>query len=757
MNDPRPPRRPRVFLAIAALLAIAGLAAWVTLRRSPYVAAASHDCVDEGSCAGCHEAEAAAWRGSHHDLAMQAATDSTVLGDFNGATVRYGGVTTRFSRDGGRFMVHTDGPDGVLVDFEVTHVFGVDPLQQVLVRVPRGRLQALSIAWDVKQRRWFHLYPGETIVHGDELHWTARAQNWNFMCAECHATGLRRGYDAARDSFHTTAARFDVGCQACHGPASGHVAWESSGNRGRAPGGAHGFDVSLASADGRVELETCARCHARRAPLGDGYDARHRLMDDYEPSLLADSVYFADGQILAEDYEYGSFVQSRMHAVGVRCSDCHEPHRLALRAPGDALCQNCHRPGPAAAAAHIDVGGLKHKDYGAPEHHHHRVGEAGSHCVDCHMPTRTYMVVDPRHDHSIRIPRPDLSAATGAPNACNGCHADRSTHWAAETVARWYGPERRPDHHFGEAIASGRAGRAGAASALLQLAADADAPAIARATAITLLDGYPSASGLDLTRRGLADPDPLVRMASVTALAELPPRDRVGALALALTDSVRAVRIEAARALAAVGANVVGEHADALARALAEYEGVQRALAERPESHVNLGTLAGERGRTAEAESHFADAIRLDPRWIPAYVNLADLQRLSRGDDAAEATLREALRRNPDAAAIEHALGLTLVRQHRTAQGIASLERAARLEPRNARFGYVYAVALHDGGRPREAVRELERVVRLDPSAREARLALVEYLRESGDADGARRQLQELAAINPGDPALGVP
>ena len=159
---------------------------------------------------------------------MQAATDTTVLGDFSGTRFDHMGVRSEFFRRDGKFIVRTDGPDGQLADFEVRHTFGVYPLQQYLLELPGGRLQALSIAWDARPReaggqRWFHLYPDERIDHRDELHWTGRQQNWNFMCADCHSTNLQKNYDAASNSYATSWSEISVGCESCHGPGSEHV------------------------------------------------------------------------------------------------------------------------------------------------------------------------------------------------------------------------------------------------------------------------------------------------------------------------------------------------------------------------------------------------------------------------------------------------------------------------------------------------------------------------------------------------------
>ncbi len=155
--------------------------------------------IGRDACATCHAAQTESWQGSHHDLAMQVATEGTVLGDFDDAGfTHFDQVSTFFRRDG-KFLVRTEGPGGDLRDFEIAFTFGVDPLQQYLIELPGGRLQALSICWDTRPReaggqRWFHLYPDENVDHDDELHWTGPNQNWNFMCAECHSTALKKNF-----------------------------------------------------------------------------------------------------------------------------------------------------------------------------------------------------------------------------------------------------------------------------------------------------------------------------------------------------------------------------------------------------------------------------------------------------------------------------------------------------------------------------------------------------------------------------------
>ncbi|HEY3186987.1 MAG TPA: cytochrome c3 family protein, partial [Solirubrobacteraceae bacterium] len=374
---------------------------------------------------------------------MAAATEASVRGDFDGTEFARDGVMSRFLRRDGKFVVQTDGADGKITDFPVAYTFGVAPLQQYLIEQPGGRLQGLTIAWDTERRRWFHLYPDEKTPPGDVLHWTGRYQGWNAMCASCHSTNLEKHYDARADRYATTWSEINVSCQSCHGPGERHAA-------AARPGGDGLVDVKPR------EIEVCAPCHARRAELRAAPVPGEPLYDDYLPALLTTDLYHADGQQLGEVYEYGSYRQSRMYQAGVRCTDCHDPHRLTLVADGNALCVRCHQGAPDTQR----FPGLRAKSYDSPEHHFHAAGSPGALCVNCHMPARTYMVIDARRDHSIRIPRPDLTVKIGTPNACSGCHSDRTPAWATDAIARRYGPDRAP--HYGEALAAGRAGRPGA-------------------------------------------------------------------------------------------------------------------------------------------------------------------------------------------------------------------------------------------------------------------------------------------------------
>jgi Tfp pilus assembly protein PilF len=719
--------------------------------------------VGEATCQPCHASEAAAWKPSDHAHAMAHANDATVLGDFADAHFTYGDVTSVFFRRDRKFFVRTDGPDGKLQDFEIKFTFGVYPLQQYLIELPGGRLQALSIAWDSRPKaeggqRWFHLYPNDKIDFHDPLHWTRLQQNWNFMCAECHSTNLQRNYDPATKTYATTYSEINVSCETCHGPGSRHVAWAE-----RKPGWQsidaqtkgllvllderRGVTWSIDPLTGSAvrspprkttrEIETCALCHARRGPIWATIKPGAPIGDSDRVSLLEDPLYYPDGQIRDEVYEYGSFLQSKMFAKGVTCSDCHDPHSLKLRAAGNAVCEQCHAPEKFATAAH----------------HHHKEGSAGAQCVACHMPTRTYMVVDPRRDHSLRIPRPDLSAALGTPNACNGCHADKSSQWAAEQIKSWYGTPKPGFQQFGEILHAGSLGAPGARARLLALAEDTAQPAIARASALSRLDRITNRQALEALRKLLRDPDPLVRRAAVAAYAGAPLAARRDLLAM-LDDPIRDVRLEAARLVADLPAQrLTPDEQSRRTRGIEEYVASQRSNADRPEAHHNLGLLYMTLGRSADAESELKAALSLDPSFVPAAVTLADFYRALGRDGEAEPVLRAMIARYPDAAAPHHALGLWLVRAGRRAEAVAELKRAAELAPDDPRMAYVYAVALAQNDRAK-AIKELQRSLARNPYHRETLSALAAFSRDAGATADALRYAETLAQLEPDDPSI---
>lgn len=746
-----------------ALALAAGALAWFGVssfsnRPQPYVPLAF---VGSPACAGCHQAETKLWQTSQHRHAMDHATEQSVRGDFSNAVFDYAGTRSRFFRKDKKFLVETDGPDGKPATFEIKYTFGVEPLQQYLIEFPDGRIQALSIAWDTRPKdrggqRWFHLYPDAAITSSDTLHWTRLNQNWNFMCAECHSTGVRKNYDAANDRFATTFTEISVGCEACHGAGSRHVAWAASKNRASDPtsGLVVKFDERAGitwSADAstsipkrsapapalRKEVETCGLCHARRGQLSEDWTPGRSLSDTHRVSLLDRQRFHADGQMRddEETYNYAPFKQSKMFAKGVTCSDCHDPHSATLKAPGDSVCAQCHAPATYESAAH---------------RHHAEVSPPPS-CTSCHMPERRYMVVDRRHDHGFRIPRPDLSVLTGAPNACNDCHSDKSAAWAAQRVETWFGQQRGGYQTYARAFHAAWSEAADAQALLAGVVTAGDVPGIARGSALAELP----APDLNLIRRGLSDSDPLVRLGALDRL-DGAPAGQLWALASAhLTDPVRSIRIRIAELLVSVPPTQrpAGDH-DKFARAAAEFVAAQKLNADRPDARAALGNFFARQANVAEAETEYRAALRLDPPFAAAAINLADLYRLLGRDSDGEPVLREALARSPRDASLHHALGLMHVRQKRTDAALDELRQAVALDPGQARYAYVYAVALNSTGRRNDALAVLNDALLKHPNNLELLSAAFNFSREKGDATAALDYAERLARLLPNDSRL---
>ncbi|MGB1140350.1 MAG: tetratricopeptide repeat protein [Halioglobus sp.] len=719
---------PRLLPLIAALLLIA-LPSWAFTGSE--------------TCRECHAEEHSMWQGSHHDLAMQEVNESTVLGDFDNATFTYNGVSSRFYRKEGKFMVSTDGEDGEVTEFEVRYVFGVYPLQQYLLPLSRGRLQTLTIAWDSRPvseggQRWFNLQTEDGVDYRDPLHWTGPYYNWNTRCAECHSTDVRKNYDLASRSFNTTFEDIDVGCEACHGPGDKHVELAGAGKLDSA---AHaGFPMSLAErgtwtlAEGesiatrseplesRTQIDNCGRCHSRRGTLGD-YHYGRSLLDTHRLSLPEAPLYYPDGQILDEVYVYGSFVQSKMHQAGVVCSNCHEPHSMELRAPGNGVCAQCHVPAT----------------YDTVEHHHHEPGTAGASCANCHMPETTYMVVDPRRDHSMRVPRPDLSAVIGTPNACNQCHTDRDALWAVDALRTWGVEFRNTATHPARAFHSFQSGDTRALPSLAAIAGDPGAPAIWRATAMESLGQVGGREALQTATQLIYDDDPLLRVSTIRGLQFLPVHQRYQLLTPLMNDEVTGVRLEVARSLAAVPLDQIpAEQAAQLQALYEEFITIHTTHADMPFAQVQLALFLAERGQVAEAEKAYREALALNPQLLTAYLNLADLKRAQSQDNEARQLLMEALALAPDNGPVLHSLGLLETRSGNTEKALDYLGRAAAVETGGIRHRFVYAIALHDLGKPREAIAQLQQLLRVAPG--------------NADVEGALRSYQEELKRTPAGP-----
>ncbi len=634
------------------------------------------------------------------------------------------GVTSRFYRRDGRFYVETEGPDGQPGEFEITHVFGHDPLQQYLIPFAGGRLQTLNVCWDVIENKWFRQYPDRNIAAGDWLHWTRGAQTWNLMCAECHSTNLQKGYDPQTDTYRTTWTDIDVGCEACHGPGSQHVAWAELPPQTRAEASDDGLVVATDGISSAQLVTLCAPCHSRRGELGDYDHTSGDLLDQFVPSLLEEGLYHPDGQILDEVYVYGSFLQSKMYAEGVSCADCHDSHSLKLHHEGNDLCLQCHQP---------DV-------YDTPSHHFHKKmvngrESDGAQCVKCHMVEQPYMVNDWRADHSFRVPRPDLTAAIGVPNACNQCHDDQPVEWAIDAYRKWYGDFRKP--HFGTVFAAARRGDPTVQPALLELATNASTAPIVEATALSLLARRPDDDSLAALRAAMKSENSLLRHTAAQHLPITTEADAEQLLHL-LGDPVKAVRMAAVSRLGALPRTSLGpDQQQAFDDALGEYREATAHTLDFPASNFNLGNLEYALGNLAAAEHYFRAALRIDDLFSPAKANLAVLLSAGGRNEDAETLLREILRDYPADAAAMYSLGLLLVERGQAEEGLSWLTKAVEVQPDNPRAHYNRGLLLQQLNRLDEAEAALRRALALEPAGLDYLHALADHLIRRGRREEA--------------------
>lgn len=726
--------------------------------------------VGSSSCLECHRDVAEKHVGSHHDLALQPATPQTVLADFNDARLQHYGITSRMYRQADRFMVHTEGPDGQMHDYQVTYVFGVTPLQQYLVEFgsePNSsdlstvkndsrkatnspelpRVQVLPLCWDTLKRQWFYLDPPDVhtqLAPRDDLHWTGIAQRWNTMCAECHSTNYQKNFspgtfqavakhspdkvnqtDSGIGQYRSTFNEINVNCEACHGPASLHVELSRKifpgWNRQR------GYGLANLKRSAEDQIQACAPCHSRRAVAYPGFDAGDNFYDHFQLSLLEWPLYYPDGQVLDEDYIHGSFIQSKMYHKGIRCTDCHDPHTAKLKQQGNQVCTSCHQH-PAAK-------------YDSPAHHFHAVGSPGAACVNCHMPATTYMQVDPRHDHSLRIPRPDVSLRMGTPNACTGCHLNlqnvsaekhqglklyqdwmqaardgdqeviteiqRANRWCDDACDRWYGDQRRREPHWGEALAAAQKRLPTAAASLVELlsARGESAPVIARASALNYLAEIDPRVAGEQAVLAVEDEHPLVRASAVGALiGHASQSQAVTLLEASLKDLNRSVRTEAARSLLQFPGHLRSSRSGpSFQAALAELKAGMQYNNDRSGSHLTLGSIAEQSGNEAEAIQHYQTAIVVEPAAVGPRTNLAAM--LSRRLES-QSTLTEAARQKlqSDIATLR-------------SEELQLLARDVRLLPQPpAMLVFRYGLALYLDGQLEQAAEQIVRAAELERS-----------------------------------------
>ena len=683
-------------------------------------------------CGSCHAEIYHSWAASHHAHAHRATDAGADASAFEPArSFSLNGVGYRVAWSAGRPHFVEQRPGSPPQSYDADFVLGYAPLRQYVIPVGGGRYQMSEIAFDSAKRDWFNVFGGEQRQAGEWGHWRGRGMNWNSFCAQCHLTDFTKNYDPQSDTYQSKWLEHGVGCVQCHDSLSADHAHA-------------GYETPRPLADqlrNRARSQqTCAPCHARNELLTGEPRPGMPYFDHFRITLPTDpGVFYADGQVRDEDFNWTSLLTSRMGGkAGVTCLDCHDPHsgKTLLPAANNALCLQCHGGKNPRNAPIIDP----------IAHSHHKPESAGNQCVACHMPTTTYMQRDPRHDHGFLRPDPLLTKELGIPNACDRCHADRGIEWQIAANERWYGAALDSrQRQRARAVSGAQKHASDAPDRLTALIASEDVPAW-KATLLLLAIPWaedPRVSAVAMA--ALSDSSPMVRSSAVQlAAAGTSTRENIRT---ALHDPVRQVRIDAEWALAA---EISPESAEG--RELEQYLGVS---ADQPIGQFRLGELLAMRGKLSEAQGPLRKAIAWDPNSPAFYETLGAV--LSQYGDAygaaaqfwrgalldrenanpayeaalsysetgnlqeAEGALRETVRRDPGFDRAWYNLGLLLAKTQRAAEALAAIGHAQSIAPKVADYPYAAATIYWSMGRFDEARAQARRALEIDPNHSGAR------------------------------------
>lgn len=695
----------------------------------------NNDYVGDKSCIKCHTNEHHQWKQSDHYMSMLPANDSTVVGNFNNVTFTADKITSRFYRKGSKFFINTEGSDGKNHDFEVKYIFGYKPLQQYLVSFPGGRMQVPRLSWDVNKKRWFNQYAGQEIPSHDWLHWTGNAQNWNTMCASCHSTNLHKNYDTKTDTYKTSYSVINVSCESCHGAGQKHLKY-INGSGYKSGEKTAGSFIKLTKNSGQLEqLNTCAPCHARTSEINSAHMDSNEIMDNYIPQIPDTEFFHADGQIDDEDYIYTSFLQSKMHSKGVKCSDCHNPHSVKLKRINNQTCLKCHIP----------------KKYDTAKHTFHIQGAIGSLCVNCHMPGKLYMGNDLRHDHSFRVPRPDLSVKYGTPNACSNCHKDKSAKALADVIVKWYGPNRI--YHFSDDLIPGSRLDADSEPHLIKLINTETTPNIIKATAAFYLSSFQTQASLKTLLSCLQYKDAQVRYRALRSLANFAPNNWIEKAGPLLSDKVRAVRLAAADLFVTLPKNQIpNQYVSAFEIAQNELVSSLQYQTDFSVGNIMLADYYLKIQDYENAESFYLKGLKKDSKMNYALLNLSSLYNAAGKNEASLNVLQKALKNDPNNEQIYYNLALLHNEMNNIAAAEASFAKAVTLKSQNPRVYYNYGLLLSANKRNKEAEAVILKGISINPDTPDLYYALAFVYIQTGNKAKAQQSALQLKQLDPNNP-----
>lgn len=686
--------------------------------------------VGSDSCQSCHQAEHATWQKSDHFRAMQLPTNESVLGDFANVEVEFHSIKTRFFKTDKLFKVATTNTQGKSEIFEVKYTFGYYPLQQYLLDVGDGKLQAFNIAWDSRSdkeggQRWFHLQPTENISPKHPFFWQRHFQNWNGRCAECHSTNLQKNFDVKSNTYNTTFSEINVACESCHGAGQQHVELANTKqlektNMGFAkplpavntwimkPG------KTIAESTGQPmndEIDMCGQCHSLRSPLTEE-SAKGGYFDKYRIEGINAPFYHPNGLIKEEVFVLGSFLQSKMYQAGVTCSNCHNAHTGKVKIEGNGLCLQCHQA----------------STYNEPTHHQHEQNSAGAMCINCHMPDKVYMGVDARRDHSFSIPTFDFANDPLEPNACLACHDKDDKSWLTQSKTMWKPAKVKEWDRVHGLITTGDGTADRAVADYLQKTANQGGDSAIRKASMLLDKAMrPSRASVELSIAQLSNPDSLIRRAAVESLDVLQPIERWKVLQNSLVESNPIVRFSIARVLIEAVPQMSVQERLMLKDLLAEYRYMLGLNADSPITQMNLANLELNLGNVNAAEQAFLNALKIERSYLPALLQLADFYRQVQRDSEGEKYLLEALEIEPDNADANHAFGLFAIRQKRYQDALGYLKNAYESSESQPNHAYIYAVALENQMQTNVAIKILKAALNRWPNNLELTSLLESY------------------------------
>ncbi len=713
-------RRAIILIAMFLLAMVCVGVFWLRRDRTDYNPPAGDDdktaysqYAGSASCRECHRNTYELWRQSNHGLAERPMDPEMDDAAFASRSFKHGTQSTEIRKTGGRFEVIADGFDGRREAYQAQRVIGNRPLRQYLVAAPGGRLQTLEASYDPAKDQWFNVFGDEDRKPGEWGHWTGRGMNWNNMCASCHNTRVRKNYDIETDSYATAMAELTVGCEACHGPMKNHVLWQQRHGSKKA-------DPTLRKFTPDRWLDTCGSCHARRRELTGDYVPGDSFFSHYSLSIPDHTdLFYPDGQVRDEDYEYTSFLSSRMNQSNVRCVNCHNPHTARPILEGNTLCMSCHN-GSFPKSPKID----------AATHTFHKPDSTGSLCTECHMPQTVYMQRHWRHDHGFTIPDPLLTKHFGIPNACNRCHKDKDADWALEACDKWYGVRMdRPTRRRAQTIARGRLGREDAREELLKVLAE-EPIALWQASAAALLAQHVARPEVVTALVGATrHPDPLVREMAARSLEPLAD-SQTATLERLLSDRFRNVRNAAQWILRA---RISPESAPG--RELLAY---LRLNSDQPGGAMAFGLWHLGRQEPTDARRWFLRAADWDQHSAAPYDALAVLSAMA-GDSAGSlASMRKAVELEPNHAEWRYKLGLAYNEAGDRTRTIESLEQAVKLDPRHAAAMYNLGLAYEAAGDRARALQTLLKAETLEPGSPRAPYAIATILARLRQTQQAR-------------------